>query len=453
MKKVKRGAPGWPFMAFILAAMSALPAGAQQSLSIDEAVGLALENNLGLRSARIGTAIKKRKVDTYLNMFIPTVDLAGTINRLNLEPEAMSIMGTEISPASPQRGLSGSLSANLTLNFALFEGIRNLKLDYESGLIGYAKAQAQLERDVRKSYYQILLLKESISLMEENLAAARRRTDMATANFKAGLVPELTVLQAQVAMENLKPGIADLRNALESAYASFAMILGLPQRAALTLQDTEAPRYVALDLQKFLTQAAADKPDLQELRQSIQVMESTRALTFYQTYTPSLILGWNADPTFKGDPFEDSLFMEDGWAQRSGMFRATLSFRLNGLLPITKEALALTEMDDTVAQMNISLAQAVRGTEVEVYATLLQLEKSRTSMDALLLNVDLAERVYGLTEDSYRAGLKDLLEVQNAELELRKARNEVLKERFNYMNGLLDLEYNIGVPYGTLSRS
>jgi len=451
-------------MALLLASLFTLPAEAQQSLSIDTAVSMALENNLGLQSAQIGTAIKKRKVDTYLNMFIPTVDLGGTLSRMNEEstissfaPVPSAVPGAyyvaPFSYTSPQWGLSGSISANLTLNFALFEGIRNLKLDYESGLISYAKAQAQLERDVRKSYYQILLLKESILLMEENLAAAQRRTDMATANFKAGLVPELTVLQARVAMENLKPAIADLKNALESSYASFAMILGLPQGTALELADTEAPRYVALDLEKFLTQAAAGKPDLQELRQAIQLMQSARSLTFYQTYTPTLILGWNADPAFQGDPFEDSLFMEDGWAQRSGMFRVTLSFRLNGLLPITKEAQALTEMDDTVAQMNISLAQAVRGTEVEVYATLLKLEKSRTSMDALLLNVDLAERVYGLTEDSYRAGLKDLLEVQNAELELRKARNEVLKERFNYMNGLLDLEYNIGVPYGTLSRS
>jgi outer membrane protein TolC len=66
--------------------------------------------------------------------------------------------------------------------------------------------------------------------------------------------------------------------------------------------------------------------------------------------------------------------------------------------------------------------------------------------------VELAQRAYSLAEEAYRSGAKDLLDVQNAELELRKARNEVLKEKFNYLTGLLDLEYALGLPFGTFER-
>jgi hypothetical protein len=41
--------------------------------------------------------------------------------------------------------------------------------------------------------------------------------------------------------------------------------------------------------------------------------------------------------------------------------------------------------------------------------------------------------------------------VQNAELELKQAKVSVLEQQFNYLNGLIDLEYSIGVPFGTLS--
>ncbi|MDR1957338.1 MAG: TolC family protein, partial [Treponema sp.] len=71
--------------------------------------------------------------------------------------------------------------------------------------------------------------------------------------------------------------------------------------------------------------------------------------------------------------------------------------------------------------------------------------------EAQRLTADLAERTYRLTDQAYRAGLNDLLEVQNAELELRKSRIGVLEQQFNYLNGLIDLEYAIGVPFGTLS--
>jgi outer membrane protein TolC len=67
--------------------------------------------------------------------------------------------------------------------------------------------------------------------------------------------------------------------------------------------------------------------------------------------------------------------------------------------------------------------------------------------------VALAERAYGLSEQAFRAGLQDLLQVQNAELELKQAKVSALEQQFNYLNGLLDLEYSIGVPFGSLTSN
>ncbi|GAB1483280.1 TolC family protein [Treponema sp.] len=438
-----------------------------QKLDLHSAVQLALQNNLALESTRIDVSQKKRKVDTAWNVFIPTVEASGTMTRMN---EAMTAGGIVPVPASaiapgvfdyvtaysasvPQWGISSSFSATLMLNVAVMEGMRNLKLDYQGGLIGYEMAKAKLERDVRKSYYSILLLTDNITLMEETIAAADRRTTLAQDNFKAGLVPELTVLQARVAAANLRPALAEMRNGLEYSLALFAMTLGLPRGSKLELSEVETPDFVSLNGDELVSGAASQNLEVLSRRQTLITLESGRKLAFYNTYTPSLILGWNMDPSFQGDPFKDSWFMEDGWKQRSGMFRATLSFRFNGLLPFSKEALSLTDMDDSVKKLNIALAQTVRGMETEIDSIILKLEKSRSSIDTLNLNVDLASRAYNLSEDAYKAGFRDLLDVQNAELELRKAKQEVAKERFNYVTGLLDLEYAVGVPFGTISGS
>jgi outer membrane protein TolC len=103
--------------------------------------------------------------------------------------------------------------------------------------------------------------------------------------------------------------------------------------------------------------------------------------------------------------------------------------------------------------MHIGLAQAIRGTELEIYSTILELEKVQTTVEAQTRTVDLAERTYRLTETAYRAGLQTLLEVQKAEEELRKAKSGILQQNFTYLQGLIDLEYAMGVPFGTLSRS
>ena len=438
-------------------------------LDVAKAVELALSNNAALESTRIDMAMKQRKIDTQWNVFLPSVDLGLTLGRMNeagsgiaVAPSAASYLsatGTfdevkltpyEVSPWS----LSTSLSASLTLNYALFEAMRNLKLDYEAGRISHEQARLKLERDVRKSYWSILLLRENISLMEENLVAAQRRTKQAEDNYRAGYVPELTVLQARVAAENLKPVIEELKNGLDTSLAAFAMNLGYPRKTRIELEGMGAVDFAAqnLDGDELVSKAASGKFDILALRQSLALLESAKKLSWYQLYTPSLTLGFSVDPTL-GDPWGKSWFEGDNWSQRSGMFRATLGFRLNGLFPYTREALGLVDMDDNARKLNTALALTIRGTELEIDSLLLKLEKSKGSVATLGLNVELAEKAYKLSEEAYRAGVKDLLDAQNAELELRKARLEVLKEKFNYLTGLIDLEYSVGVPFGTLSGS
>jgi len=93
----------------------------------------------------------------------------------------------------------------------------------------------------------------------------------------------------------------------------------------------------------------------------------------------------------------------------------------------------------------------IQGTEIEIYNTVLALNKTQITAEAQQKTVELAERAYRLTEQAFRAGLQDLLQVQNAELELKQAKVSMLEHQFNYLNGLLDLEYSIGVPFGTLN--
>jgi outer membrane protein TolC len=109
-------------------------------------------------------------------------------------------------------------------------------------------------------------------------------------------------------------------------------------------------------------------------------------------------------------------------------------------------------MDDQIRGASIGLAQLVRGTEIEIYNTVLTLERIQTGTEVQAQTVDLAERFFRLTEQAYWAGLQDLFQVQNAEQSLRQAQVQMLEQQFNYLNGLIDLEYLIGVPFGTLSR-
>ena len=440
-------------------------------LTPDEAVDRAIKNNLSLESARVVTGTKKRTSDLSWNQFIPSVTLGGSLIMDNQKSSVLTSIpvpntGTPFTYEGisgrfnpdffvtdpmevPRWHIAGQLQASLTVSMAMFENMNRLRLDYQSGLIGYEKAKLQLERDVRKAYNNMILLQENINLLKENFEAAERRVAMARANYNAGLAPELSLLQAQVAMENMKPAIDQVENAFRLAMAQFAMFLGLPYDTPFELSQVENELiFIPLDVKELISKAASGKPDIQELRHNILLLQSARKAQFY-SLLPFLNLSWSFTPLFTGDPWKDSWVDSDLW-RKSGSLTVALGLRLHSLIPYSADYQGVKNMDDQISIANITLAQMIQGTEIEIYNTILSLDRTRISTEAQMQTVNLAERVYDLSEQAYRAGLQDLLQVQNAELELKQAKVSMLEQQFNYLNGIIDLEYSIGVPFGTL---
>ena len=439
----------------------------------NDAVALAMRNNLALESARINTATSKRASDLAWNQFIPSVDAGGVLMRLNKAPSAgamggimdmMNGIGTQMglpnfplppTPPTPQWMLRSSLSASLAFNFAMLEDMNKLRLDYELGMISYGKARSQLERDTRKAYHNILLIKENIALLYGSLENADRQVRIAQANFNAGLAPELNLLQAQVARENLRPVIDQAEGGMRLLMMQFSMFLGLPHDTEFELEPVSpgiSP--IPLETMELIGKATAGQPDILELRQNIVILDSIRKSNRLRLFTPMLSLSWNADPSFQGDPLKDGWFgSEPGWAQSSGAFVFSVGFRLNGLLPFGAERQGLASLDDKIRTTHIGLAQMIRGTEIEINNLVLTLQRIQITMGALEQTAALAQRSFDLTEQAYRAGFVDLFQVQNAEQSLRQARVQLHEQQFNYLNGLIDLEYALGLPFGTMASN
>jgi outer membrane protein TolC len=345
--------------------------------------------------------------------------------------------------------VAGSIQMSLNISLAMFENMNRLKLDYQSGLIAYDKAKLQLERDVRKAYNSMRLLQENITLLRESFEAAGRRVQLAQANYRAGLAPELTLLQAQVAMENMKPTIDQVENAYRLSMANFAMFLGLDYDTPFELLPLEkVTEFISLDVKDLISKSASGKPDINELRHNILLLKSARKAQA-QSLLPALTLSWNTTPAFTGDPWKDDWGDNDLW-RKSGSLTISLGLRLHSLIPFSPDFQGVKNLDDQITGANIGLARMIQGTEIEIYNTVLALNKTQITAEAQKKTVELAERAYRLTEQAFRAGLQDLLQVQNAELELKQAKVSMLEQQFNYLNGLLDLEYSIGVPFGTL---
>ncbi len=427
------------------------------ALDIDKSVELALENNLDLKSSRIDVEIKKRTSDLSWNSFIPTVQASGTLMRWNLDQSGSFLQEDPTSSIGfgvydrvitgsydlPQWGLSAGLNFSLNLSYALFKEMKGTKLDYEAGLISYETAIKQLERDVRKNFYNILVYEENLWLMEQNIEAANSRFEQAKINYKNGLVPELSVLSAQVGYENLKPAFTEMKLGFETMKDGFKILLGIELSEEISLEGDIVINPVKLDTEQLTNYFLGKRLDIQFMNKSVQSLENSKSALKLQTMTPMLSLGLNFDPAFQADPLENNWFenMGDTWSQQSGMFRMTLAMSLDSFLPWSKTQTGIKDMEDGISQLKLGIVQTRIGAEMEIKTLVMQLNKSVEQLETLILNISLAHEAYRMSQEAYDAGSKELLEVKDAERDLNTAKLEALKEKYNYITGLLDLEY------------
>lgn len=416
----------------------AVPAAESYRLTVEQAVEMALENNLTLVGEEADLRIKKRARDTAWNVLIPSVTASTTLTRYD-EP----IPQNSFVPGSPEvnGGLSADLSFRLTLTPQLWYGFRATEIDYQLGRISKAQAEQNIRTNVKKQFYTLLTQEEQIKILELQQRSLEKRFDQASTNYDFGLVDEYTKLSAQVALENFKPQVEIARDGYEQALLGFKLSLGVNLDSELELLgsiDTDLRTYDADELtEKYIL----DRLDIQSLVGNLRSLENLRKVDI-NGLIPSLTFGYGLRQTYQQDPWDELSFSGDDWEPGNSdkVLSITLSMSLSELLPVSRSMNGIKDTGDRKEALRASLQQALEGAELEILTAVQDINKSIQVIRAKELNVQLAERAYDLAEESYNAGGRSLLEVEDAEDNLQEARFELLREKIDYINGLIDLE-------------
>jgi hypothetical protein len=307
----------------LLVGATAVPA---EAIDLETAVALALQSNLGIDSELAAVRQKKLIADTWWNRFYPSANANYTLGRLNVEPTS-AVPGV---PASPQWFMSAGVDLNLVLTLQMIPGISLSRLDYENGLIGLAEARAQVERDVSRQFYQLLLLQDRIELQRQQIANAERRYSQAQSNYDNGLIDEYTLLSSRVSLENLRPALAGLEVGYQQALLGFRNSLGLPLTAEVTPIGEIDPPEINLAASAVTQQHLRGRFDIQQLEMLDRILREQRRVTDFNPQggrAPYFRFGWSVDPTFQGDPSRES-----GWTLTDGSSAAAPSPYLSSSL-------------------------------------------------------------------------------------------------------------------------
>lgn len=449
------------------------------TLTEDSAVAYALENSLSIKSSAIDLEIKKRAGDNAWNVLLPTVQASGTLSRSgtssysSMEAAAQSaLLSARVGALEKGRSLPverqaafynqilggmgyedtesghwttiGNLGVSWNLSLAYIGQIKAAKADYEGGKITYEKSVRETEVNVRKLFYGLLLQQENIRIQKTSLENARLRAVQTETNFKNGLVPELSMLQAQVSYENKRPEVEQADRLLRQQLDTFAFIIGLPVGTSIVLDGSIEPEYVDVDVDTLIQKYSASSLDIKNLDATISSLKDNLSAINLSSYTPALALNYSLQPALIYGLDFDRYTDADNWND-SNSFSITLAWNLTNLLPWSSNRQNAKNIESNIKKLELSREMAVENQKVEVRKAVDTLTQARQQIDAMGRNIKLAQRSYEMTMRSYRNGTTELLDVRDAESQLDQAKLGLANQKFNYISALLDLEKTLNI--------
>ncbi|MDR0689113.1 MAG: TolC family protein [Spirochaetaceae bacterium] len=408
-------------LVFCFAEVRGQSVSSQKILAVDEAVEIALKTNLSLQRSALETAEKKRASDRSWNSLLPSLGVSTGISY------PTSVTGS-LSPAQKVLTPGLSLSASLNVSTAVIENIKKAGADYEAGLLNHEMAAQELELQVRKIFYQILLLQANKELVSQSLESARARYEESAALVKVGQASRLDELSARVDLENQRPQVRSAETLYANTLDSFKAILGIPQETELLLQgDLEYDGGVVAG--ETLHSSPDTSLETAVLRQGIKALEAQRKAAWHGAYIPALRFSWNANPLYRDEAWNDS-----------GSFSISLGVNLDSFLPWSTVKTQLDALDDSIQSSQLQLAESLRSREDRIRQYQRTINQTIEAIEVLKLNVELAESTYQMYGEAYRRGTADYQSLRNAGDSLLQAQYQVQQEYYNLIAAVLDMD-------------
>lgn len=413
-------------------------------LTIEQAVDYARENSKTLQSSAIDLEIKKRASSYSWNQFMPSVQVTGTMSRKN-EVTQMSLpfpgMPPQPDPTEADHWTAvGGVSVSWNFSAAMIESIRLAKRDYEAGLISWDQTLRQTELQIEKLFYGLLLQEESLKIQQDSLENARLRMEQARINYLNGLIPELSYIQAQVSYQNMKPSVMKQEQLLKQQLDMFGFLIGLPTGIKIELEGAIEPPHIDLVAQDLVDISMENNPDILLLNKNLEILKLTYSMQNLQTYIPSLSLSWGFQPVISD--------IQENWIDKytdGGSFSATLVWNLTNMLPFSANQQKAKDTKDNIRKMELSLETLKENTALNIRTQIDNLNQAWANIEAASGNITLAQKSYDMNVTSYQNGTRELLDVKDAESQLNQAKLGLINSKYEYLTGLLDLEYSLNI--------
>jgi outer membrane protein TolC len=418
---------------------------AQQKLSLQDAVNLAVENNPEIAASSLEIEKSKQQKIISRSLFLPSVNLSAQANHFFKLNPFFGFGETTPNDKIPYGRLGGEdqfgafVSAVQPLyNPQAFPALQHSRLKEEESRLELNATKISTQASVKQTYLQILVLTERINLQHESISRNKRALRDAKSLFLQGKGLRVDTLRAYTAVKNLEPDLLRLTSAVETGKLQLKALTGIDSLENIVLTDSlflpdpgsipsedevynaarnSHPSYRALALQEELDKqqikvaSSARIPVVNAVAQ-YQLQSQTNDFEYGNAYYPS--------SSYVGLQVSVPLFT--GLSNQAKVRQAKISREQTTLRSNYAYERLRASVHQVVSDSHESLARLQTATDVQ----------------------ETAQLSYNIIEYRYKKGVASRLELTDAELELSTAQSNYLEAVYDYLSARISLQEIMG---------
>jgi outer membrane protein len=473
-------------------------------LSVDEAVQLALEQNLGIAVERLNPQIQDMSVAQARSYWAPTLTtglqgnmqdspvtnaLAGGQNKISDRRFTSQLGVTQILPTGTNYSLSWNGQRSTTNNFftnfnPLLNSfvafsvtqplLRNRTIDsYRQQLEVSRKDRAAADvslrattalttRNVKNAYWDLAYARENLRTQQQSLDLAKRALADNEKRVQIGTMAPIDIVEAQSEVARNEESVIVAEAAIKQAEDRLRALIfdpATPDFWTMTIEPSQAMPFapVAVDTEAAIRRAIDSRTDVQLAKNSIERSEVNLKFFRGQTlpevnatlnYQSTAVGGTTLTPitSFPPTSIDRGILSQRGFGTVLGDVFSnafpTWTFGLSVSYPI---GASTQETNYSRATLQYQQAQKqLRNLELQIATQVRdaarQVQTNQKRVDSARAARDLAEQRLAAEEKKFAAGIQTSFFVFQAQRDLAQARTNEVRAIADFNKSLVDLE-------------
>lgn len=397
---------------------------AQEILTLENAVGTALEKSYDIKVAKMQQDVAEMQVFKGNAGMLPRVDLNANVGSAFNEVSQKLSNGSEIN----RFGTSLAPTTNLAMSWTLYDGKRmyaTLDRLKGQGQLSQVQTRQMMENtvvDVMQAYYEVMRQKQTVAFLQTIIKYYEERLTITQQRWEFGKGSKLDYLQSKTELNTQNTQLVQAKNAVKNAKVTLNNLMLRPADQDFDVQEVVGIMFDPTT-EQLKSQARAANKGLQALRKSTDISLITQkevAAAKLPRVTLNSSFGYSLSKTNAGlFLYNQNVGLNVGLGATWNIFNGEIVRRQIQTSKINTDILRKQE-ESLWVQLEADLMRAYN--QYQTDKELLKLEEE---------NNEVAEENLKISLEKFKLGGSTILELNEAQRSLNTSLNRLTNARYN----------------------